>query len=248
MRKPVGKDMPLYRRARWGTLATFHVLDTRQYRSDQFVQCAVAAQEPSGYCPDAMLDTRGILGAAQRKWLFEGLAESGASWNIVANQVAFAPQDRDLGPGRLFIVDKWDGYVADRQLVLDFLAEQELSNTVVITGDAHINSVRNVPPNFASFDGDPVATEFMGTSISSDGDPRNPQTTFGGDPNNPHILFHNNQRGYAKVTLDAGRWTNEFRVVPTVRQRDVPATTLATFVVENGTPGAKRAGSVVSPV
>ena len=42
-RKPVGKDMNLYRRAHWGALATFHVLDTRQYRDDQMKeQCTLA--------------------------------------------------------------------------------------------------------------------------------------------------------------------------------------------------------------
>lgn len=245
-RKPVGKDMALYRRARWGSLATFHVLDTRQYRSDQIDQCAAADRDPeSGYCPGALLDTRGILGATQRDWLFEGLAGSGASWNILANQVAFAPQDRDSGPGRLFSPDKWDGYVADRQAVLDFLVAKELKNAVVITGDAHINSVRNVPPSFTSLDGPPVATEFIGTSISTEGDPSRVQTTFGGDANNPQIVFQNNQRGYVKVTLAPDRWTSEFRVVPTVRQRDVAASTLATFVVENGKPGAEIASGAL---
>src|SRR6185295_11156523 len=32
---PKGPDMQLYRRLPWGTLADFHVLDTRQYRTDQ---------------------------------------------------------------------------------------------------------------------------------------------------------------------------------------------------------------------
>ena len=32
---PRGIDMQLYRRVRWGDLATFHMLDTRQYRDDQ---------------------------------------------------------------------------------------------------------------------------------------------------------------------------------------------------------------------
>ncbi|GII04554.1 alkaline phosphatase D family protein [Planobispora takensis] len=32
---PRGIDMQLYRRIRWGRLAAFHMLDTRQYRSDQ---------------------------------------------------------------------------------------------------------------------------------------------------------------------------------------------------------------------
>ena len=32
---PTGLDMQLYRRVHWGGLATFHMLDTRQYRDDQ---------------------------------------------------------------------------------------------------------------------------------------------------------------------------------------------------------------------
>jgi alkaline phosphatase D len=240
-RKPVGKDMNLYRRASWGSLVTFHVLDTRQHRSDQIIQCAAAERDPvSGYCPTALDDTRGILGAEQRGWLFEGLAASGASWNVLANQVAFAPHDRDSGLGRLFTPDKWDGYVADRQRVLDFLAEQRLTNTVVITGDAHANSVRNVPPSFTSLDGPPIATEFIGTSISSDGDPTRVQTSFGGDVNNPHILFQNNQRGYVRVVLDRERWTSDFRVMSTVRQPVATASTVATFVVDNRAPGAQQ--------
>jgi len=67
--------MNLYRRASWGSLVTFHVLDTRQHRSDQITQCAAAQRDPvSGYCPAALEDSRGILGAEQRGWLFEGLA------------------------------------------------------------------------------------------------------------------------------------------------------------------------------
>jgi alkaline phosphatase D len=250
-RKPVGKDMPLYRRAHWGSLATFHVLDTRQHRSDQIVQCAPAERDlASGYCPTALDQSRGILGTGQRDWLFEGLAGSGASWNVLANQVGFAPLDRDTAlTARLFSPDTWDGYVADRQRVLDFLAEQRLTNTVVITGDAHVNSARNVPGSFTSLDGPPVATEFMGTSISTEGDPNRVQTTYGGDANNPQRLFQNNQRGYVYVLLEPGLWTNEFRVMETVRRREnVKTSTVATFVVENGNPGAHLPGSVVSPV
>ena len=32
---PSGNSIPLYRRVRWGKLATFHMLDTRQFRDDQ---------------------------------------------------------------------------------------------------------------------------------------------------------------------------------------------------------------------
>jgi alkaline phosphatase D len=250
-RKPVGKDMNLYRRARWGELAMFHVLDTRQYRSDQMAtQCTQAQRDPgSSYCPVQLDPTRSLLGAAQRDWLLEGLAAAPASgWNILANQVGFAPQANFLSDRRRFNADSWDGYVADRQRVLDFLKLHDIRNTVVITGDKHQNSVRNVPESYTDIRGPAVATEFVGTSISSEGDtPAN--TTYGGVPGNPQILFENFQRGYVRVLLEPERWTNDFRVVETVRRREnVPTTTLATFVVDHGVPGARLAESVVSPV
>jgi alkaline phosphatase D len=235
--------MPLYRRARWGGLATFHVLDTRQYRDDQMsAQCAPALRDPaSAYCPVQLDDKRTILGTAQREWLFEGLAEAPAGrWNVLANQVGFTPMDTDRNTARRgFNRDNWDGYVAERQALLDLLKGRGIANAVVITGDAHENSVSDVPPDFHRFDGTPVATEFMGTSISSEGDdPDGYQTSYHGDPQNPHRLFSDFHRGYCRVTLDQGRWTNEFRVVDTVRTPGAPGHTLDTFVVENGHPGA----------
>jgi alkaline phosphatase D len=217
-RKPVGKDMHLYRRARWGDLATFHVLDTRQYRDDQMnQQCTLAERDPvSGYCPVQLDPRRTILGAEQRDWLFEGLAAAPASgWNVLANQVGFAAQDGNASLNRRrFLVDGWDGYVADRQRVLDFLKQHDVRNTVVITGDKHENSVRNVAESYTDLAGPPITTEFVGTSISSEGDTA-ANTTYGGDPNNPHILFENFQRGYVRVELDREIWRSDFRVVQT---------------------------------
>ena len=242
-RKPVGKDMALYRRLQWGALATFHVLDTRQHRSNQIVQCAPSARDPSGYCPDALSPDRSILGPVQREWLIDGLRSAGTSWNVLANQVAFAPIDTATSAAqRRFAPERWDGYVADRQAVLNVLAEPGVASTVVITGDSHENSVRNVPPDFHNFDGLPVATEFLGTSISTEGDTRGAVPPLGIDPRNPHRLFTDFHRGYVRVTLDSGTWTNEFRVVETVLQPVSPASTLATFVVERGKPGAVRLG------
>jgi alkaline phosphatase D len=241
-RKPIGPDMPLYRRAQWGALATFHVLDTRQYRSNQISTCTPAQRDPaSGYCPDALDPARGMLGPTQREWLMDGLAGATTRWNVLANQVGFTPMDTDRNTARRgFNRDNWDGYVAERQALLDLLKGRGIANAVVITGDAHENSVSDVPPDFHRFDGTPVATEFMGTSISSEGDdPAGYQTSYRGDPQNPHRLFSDFHRGYSRVTLDQGRWTNEFRVVDSVTRRPAPpGHTLATFVVEHGHPGA----------
>ena len=71
----------------------------------------------------------------------------------------------DYGPG-----DNWDGYVAEREALVDWLVARATPNPVVITGDSHANWVRNVPPSHRELDAPPVATEFMGTSISTGGD------------------------------------------------------------------------------
>ena len=71
-RKPVDENMPIFRRAHWGALATFHVIDTRQYRADQLRRrAAPPAGTPSGYCndqlePDAPGDGRRAAALALR--------------------------------------------------------------------------------------------------------------------------------------------------------------------------------------
>ena len=240
-RKPVDHNMPVYRRASWGDLVRFNVLDTRQSRSDQIVVCQPAQRLPSGYCPEAVNPARTILGEEQRNWLIDGLTGSSARWNVLANQVRFAPTDTDADIGRRgFGNDNWDGYAADRQRVLDAIAEHKPANPIVITGDAHVHEVRNVPPDFENFDAPPVATEFIGTSISTmQGTAPPSPPVFGGDANNPHRLFQCNQRGYVRVEVTRKSWTSE-HVVVDATQEHAPASTIATFAVEDGQPGAIR--------
>jgi alkaline phosphatase D len=238
-RKPVGEDMNLYRRAHWGSLATFHVLDTRQHRSDQIIECLHGERMiPSGYCPDALRDDRTMLGAEQGAWLEEGLIGSGASWNVLANQVSFAPDNLGTRSAPRFNVEGWDGYAYNRQRVLDFLAGAPLANTVVITGDRHYHAVRNVPPSYDALAAAPVATEFIGSSISSGGD------GTGDDPprqNNPHHRWKTDHRGYVLVAADAESWRADFRIVRFVEQQEPAlAEPASSWVVENGKPGATR--------
>ena len=237
-RKPVNQDMPMYRSSSWGDLALFHVLDTRQHRSDQ-VGCQAPQRLPNGYCPVALDPARSILGEEQRTWLIDGLRGSTARWNVLANQVRFAPTDTDADVAkRAFGTDNWDGYVADRQSVLTAIAEHQPANPIVITGDAHVHAVRNVPPDFENFDAPPVATEFIGSSISSqDSEWPAITTSWGGDANNPHRLFQTNQRGYVKVAVTPQTWTSEHKIVDAL-QEHAPSTTIATFAVEDGVPGA----------
>jgi len=245
-RKPNGPDLPLYRRFHWGAQATFNVLDGRQYRSDHALACTTR-DTVSRYCPDDLNPERSMLGAEQRGWLLEELATTKARWNVLAQQTAFAPFFRENPLPRSFPTgaDTWDGYVAERQAILNWMVEHGTPNPVVLTGDSHQNWVRNVPPDFRNFDGPPVATEFMGTSISTNGDPSltGRFVRYQDDPENPHIMFRNNNRGYVRCTLTPDSWTSVFRTVSTVRQPEATTSTLATFAIENGRAGAELAGT-----
>src|SRR4029434_8740146 len=53
---PSGNSIPLYRRVRWGRLATFHMLDTRQFRDDQ------GCGDLIKLCPDADRPDRTMRG------------------------------------------------------------------------------------------------------------------------------------------------------------------------------------------
>ncbi|WP_205695670.1 alkaline phosphatase [Conexibacter sp. SYSU D00693] len=240
--RPVGKDLPLFRRVSYGAMATFHVLDTRQHRDDQPPACPPQESDANGgFCTEALREGRTILGADQLDWLRSGLAGSRASWDVLAQQVPVAPLDQDADPARkrFHNPDKWDGYAADRQRVTDALAT--VDGPVVITGDVHVNEVRDVPPSPAHLDAAPVATEFIGTSITSGGD-RALSTQVDPDlANNPHRRLLDNHHGYVRCTLTARRFTADYRVVDTVLTDTAPGRTLQTWVTERGKPGAVRA-------
>jgi alkaline phosphatase D len=247
-RKPVNESMPIYRRAHWGALASFHVIDTRQHRANQLDGCGTAGRHASGYCHEQLNPVRQVMGDEQRLWLYDGLAErpTGSGWNVVANQVGFAPQETGDGTAKRFgTQDSWDGYAGDRQRLLEHIKARDLRNVVVITGDKHIHSVRNVPPdyNFANFAETPVATEFIGTSITSGGQ-RDPVPIVA-DPDNPHHLWTEPySHGYVRVELNAETWRSDFRVVETVEQQSSAAWTASSWEVEHDRPGADSVPAV----
>ncbi len=233
---PRGREVLLYRSVAYGNLALFHVLDTRQYRAG--VTTCQPADLKDGYCPVALDPRHTMLGAAQRDWLMDGMDRSAARWNVLAQQVVFSPHDGDTGPGRRFGTDGWDGYAAERSALLEFLAQRRPSNPVVLTGDVHQNRVYDVVAN-PDDPSAPLAAEFVGTSISTNGD--SAPNTVHSLPDNPHLRLRNANRGYVRCEVTPERWQTDFRIVSTVRQRDATISTLASFVVEDGKPGVQRA-------
>jgi alkaline phosphatase D len=238
--RPQGPDLKLYRSVSYGSLATFFVLDTRQYRSPEVSLCREIEQTPSGYCPASVDPSRTMLGSDQRAWLLNGLTDSTSPWNFVAQSVRFAQQDSnpDLAKHTFDGVDNWMGYVVDRQMILERFATTK--NPVVLSGDSHVNFVYDLKRDFGDPTSPTVGTEFLGTSISSEGDPFVEQTQFTPPTKNPQLRFFDNHRGYVRCTLERSRLTADFRAVSTVRKPAATITTTATFVVDDGKPGARR--------
>lgn len=235
---PKGPDLQLYRRLTYGSLAEFNVLDTRQYRDDQANGDGLDAPDSETRDP-----SRTLTGNQQESWLFDGLARSQARWNVLAQQIFFSELDLQSGPGKLYNMDAWDGYEAQRNRIADFLAGREVSNPVVLTGDIHLNWANDIKAEFGDPSSSTVGTEFVGTSITSGGNGSG--TTNYGSPvpaENEHIKFFNDLRGYVRCTVTPDQWQADYRVLPFVNQPGAPVTTVASFVTENGSPGAQKSG------
>jgi alkaline phosphatase D len=114
-------------------------------------------------------------------------------------------------------------------------------NPVVITGDWHSTFVNDLKLDFDNPNSPTIATEFVGTSISSNGDEDVYGPYYGPMiPHNPHIrFFDGDRRGYVRCTLDHNQWKTDLRMVTTVSRADAPVYTLASFAIENGKPGAQ---------
>ncbi len=150
----------IYRAMRFGRTVDLILLDQRQYRADQ--PCG----DPQLGPPCADLESpRTFLGGAQRGFVKRRLRSSRAAWKVMANQVMVMPT---LYPGGDFIgFDSWQGYPQERRDLLEFIRRRKIEDVVFVTGDIHTFVAGDVRVN--NEDQTPVATEFVGGSISSPG-------------------------------------------------------------------------------
>ena len=234
---PSGPSMQLYRKVAFGQLAEFNILDTRQYRTNQ--------PNFDGICDinDAACDPQNtMLGNEQRGWLEESLQKSAATWNVLAQQVMMGMVDVEPGPAKRYFMDEWPGYIHERRQLLKSIADHRVSNPIVLTGDYHANWVNNLRLDDRRPDLPVVATEFVGTSISSEGDgarfPRHWQETLA---ENPCVRFFNQERGYIRCRVTPRLLTTDYRTLPFVTRPGAPILTRASYVVESGKAGAEPA-------
>ncbi len=238
---PFGPSARIYTRNAFGTLAEFFIIDDRQYRSHEACprpgrggSTSVDAAE----CAELADPSRTMLGAAQEQWLGAGLAASRARWTILAQQSRMAQWDEQPGPGRRAWTDAWDGYPAARRRVLEALAQK--SNPVVIGGDIHAFNVNELKLDFDDASAPVVASEFVGSSITSQGWAQSRMDALRAD--NPHVLLADSaHRGYVRIEVTPTTMKADLRAMEHVRTREAKCDTLASFVVEDGHPGPRPA-------
>ena len=232
---PLGPDMSIYRKASFGRLAEFFVLDTRQYRTDQ----------PNGdglkpLSEEAWNQTNTLLGKRQRGWLDRSLIDSIATWNVLAQQVMFAMVEKSSSDLRGFSMDQWPGAAYERLALMRFIADRKVPNPVVITGDIHSNWVNDLRVDDRQADSPVVATEFVGTSISSGGNgTRDIKNLDQLKAANPCVKFHNQERGYVRCVVTPDKWTTDYVVVEDVKAVGGTILSRASYTVEAGRPGAQ---------
>ena len=242
MRPRTDGSMPIHTRVDFGGLASFFVLDNRQYRS------AMACPDPfkgggstSVYvdeCPELGDPGRSLLGSAQEQWLDAGLAASTARFNVIAQQTLFSPRNDGVESRRKVWTDGWDGYPASQKRVLDALERPDLSNPLFIGGDLHATVVCNVQSDPWA-DSPVLAAEVCSTSISSQGRPQERMDESA--RSNTHLQWaRSDRRGYALVELGRNAEVT-LRSPQTVKQARSQTETLARFVVEDGVRGIRRA-------
>ncbi|MGI5348612.1 alkaline phosphatase D family protein [Streptomyces sp. CA-250714] len=234
--RPKGPDMQLYRRVRFGKLAQFDILDTRQYRSDQAY--GDGWQRPG---PESTDPSRTMIGATQERWLLDGWRASDTVWNVVPQQVTFSERRSDNTDAYKVSMDAWDGAPASRERLLAGAEAAGIANLMVLTGDVHRAYAYDIKRDFGDQQSRTMGTEIVATSITSgkDGVDRvaNWNSYMGA---NPHLKFYNGHRGYVTVRLDKQQGRADFRTVAVVTKPGGSIGTAASFVTEVGKQGLRQ--------
>lgn len=225
--KPSGSAMTLFRRLEWGSLARFHMLDTRQYRSPQ----SAAA------CNDT---TRRMISAGQEQWLLDGLATHPSTWDFLGQQIFFASLDLDgtaaCNTGN-YADDTWDGYRPQRDRIAAGWVSRGVPNPVMLTGDMHRHWAADLLANPYDPDSAHIGVELVSTSVTSGGPRAGTEPDGHLFPAWPHIKYLGDRRGYVRCTVTPTQLTAQFMQVSSTTEpnfANISVTPHKTFVVPAG--------------
>ncbi|MDH5835223.1 alkaline phosphatase D family protein [Luteimonas kalidii] len=238
---PRADGLTMHRRIDYGRLLRVHLMDTRQYRTQQRCDPSLLAKGRACRPLDEAGDEQ-MLGPAQERWLAQGLS-GGSAWNLLAQQVMVMPfrypASRAGGP---LNTDAWSGYPQARQRLLALIAQRAPGSTVIATGDVHKHHAGVVPSNPDDLLATPVAAEYVTSSIASGGDGDDLPATWEQVPSeNPHTALLNNRRGYQVFDIDRRTWRTDVVAVDRVSVAGGARRLVARLATERGRPGVEAA-------
>ena len=192
----------LYRTIKYGDLADIIMLDTRiEGREEQFDAIVASLDDP---LPD------NIISAEQEAWLKEQLTSSTATWKVIGNQVMVGlllVTNLDGSKG-IINTDLWQGYPAGRERLMTFFRDNDISNTVFVTGDIHSSWATDVTLDSDSYDPmtreGALAGEFIAPGITAPNDPA--LQMFDPSAFDPNVRYVESElRGYFVLDVQADK-------------------------------------------
>lgn len=239
-RPPQGAAMRIHDHFAWGRLADLWTLDNRQYRSRQACTDAAGGGRVIGLgCAELADAGRTVLGAAQERWLAQGLATSARRWKLIGQASQISESAIDTPLGRRLYTDGWDGYPGARQRLMRAIADPGVRDVVCLGGDVHRHvaaQLRLRPNDTAS----PIlASEFVCSSVTTRGVSEAVMAWMrAGNPDMLHA--RSDQRGYALLDITPEAMACEFRATSHPVRAAAQLHTQARMVVQSGQPGVQR--------
>ena len=248
-----------------GRLATLAVLETRlaaRSPSLGFAEAAAYQNDPAALRAMIADPAREKLGTVQRAALEAAFADAADGWMILANQTMMAEvatpdvfpylSDESIGELRArwdgadgflaasrhalpLMLDAWDGYPAEREVLYGLAQSAGTRNLLVLTGDTHAWWANQL----ASADGTQMGVELAVSSVTAPSafspellGPRARDFALLVNRANPAVRYVNGTRhGYLELTLEPDRAEARFMAVDTVADQTYRVAEQARFAV-----------------
>jgi alkaline phosphatase D len=168
IRQSLDDPSRLYRSFRWGKDVELFILDERQYRSAEFFcldEEGETEQFPTRIGEEACLEglrdpSRTILGTQQKEWLKQALLDSDAKFKFIINEVP-------ISEFLLLPYDRWEGYPAEREEMLNFITDNGIENVIFLTTDLHGAVVNTLENGCMEVITGPIARETIGEELET---------------------------------------------------------------------------------
>lgn len=157
-------QIKIYRKFDFGTLARLFMTDERLYRSPHPCGEGTVGQRYLASCDN--IETTTMLGQEQLDWFLNELKKAEDDqiiWKIHGNEVCIS----QMLLGKAYLnLDQWDGFAGERGKIFNHIAQNEIKNYFVVTGDLHTFVVGELYDDFFN-PSKRVGVEFAATSITS---------------------------------------------------------------------------------